>query len=31
MTEEKLTIICKKIETMPQFNQIEILKFISRI
>ena len=30
MTEEKLTTICKKIETMPQFNQIEILKIISK-
>ena len=30
MTEEKLTIICKKIEAMPQFNQIEILKIISK-
>ena len=30
MTEEKLTTICKKIEVMPQFNQIEILKIISK-
>jgi hypothetical protein len=30
MTEEKLINICKKIETMPQFNQIEILKIISK-
>ena len=30
MTEEKLTTICKKIEAMPQFNQIEILKIISK-
>ena len=30
MTEENLTIICKKIESMPQFNQIEILKIISK-
>jgi Cys-tRNA synthase (O-phospho-L-seryl-tRNA:Cys-tRNA synthase) len=30
MTEEKLITICKKIETMPQFNQIEILKIISK-
>ena len=30
MTEENLTIICKKIEGMPQFNQIEILKIISK-
>ena len=30
MTEERLTNICKKIEAMPQFNQIEILKIISK-
>ena len=30
MTEEKLTTICKKIESMPQYNQIEILKIISK-
>ena len=30
MTEERLTTICKKIEAMPQFNQIEILKIISK-
>jgi hypothetical protein len=27
---EKLTMICKKIEIMPQFNQIEILRIISK-
>ena len=30
MTEEQLIIICKKIESMPQFNQIEILKIFSK-
>jgi Cys-tRNA synthase (O-phospho-L-seryl-tRNA:Cys-tRNA synthase) len=30
MLEERLTTICKKIEAMPQFNQIEILKIISK-
>ena len=30
MDEEKLLIICKKIESMPQFNQIEILKIFSK-
>ena len=29
MTEEKLIDICKKIESMTQFNQIEILKIIN--
>ena len=30
MSEEILISICKKIESMPQFNQIEILKLISK-
>ena len=30
MTEEKLITICKQIESMPQVNQIEVLKIISK-
>ena len=30
MSEDKLNALCKKIESMPQFNQIEILKIISK-
>ena len=30
MTEEELVFMCKKIESMPQFNQIEILKIFSK-
>ena len=30
MSDEKLITLCKKIESMPQFNQIEILKIISK-
>ena len=30
MSEEKLLTICKQIESMPQINQIEVLKIISK-
>jgi len=30
MSDDKLNALCKKIESMPQCNQIEILKIISK-